>query len=106
MVGRHSRSYSGFLKCGLNFPSTRREEKEIRVKAFEHLRQMELENRADELAENLPLGEQRLLEMARALASEPKLLLLDEPASGWNQMNRNGWLTPSKKFRKWGSRSF
>ena len=102
MVGRHSRSCSGFLKCGLNFPSTRREEKEIRVKAFEHLKRMELENRADELAENLPFGEQRLLEMARALASEPKLLLLDEPASGLNETESQRMAHAIKEIQKMG----
>jgi len=102
MVGRHSRSCSGFLKCGLNFPSTRREEKEIRVKAFEHLKRMELENRADELAENLPFGEQRLLEMARALASEPKLLILDEPASGLNETESRRMAHAIKEIQKMG----
>jgi branched-chain amino acid transport system ATP-binding protein len=102
MVGRHSRSYSGFLKCGLNFPSTRREEKEIRVKAFEYLKRMELENRADELADNLPFGEQRLLEMARALASEPKLLLLDEPASGLNETETQRMAYAIKEIQKMG----
>ena len=102
MVGRHARSYSGFLKCGLNFSSTRREEKEIRVKAFEYLKRMELENRAEELADNLPFGEQRLLEMARALASEPKLLLLDEPASGLNETETQQMAHAIKAIQKMG----
>jgi branched-chain amino acid transport system ATP-binding protein len=85
MVGRHSRSWSGFLKCGLGFPEAKREEQRIREKALEQLAMVGLETRAEESGENLAFGEQRLLELARALASEPKLLLLDEPASGLNE---------------------
>jgi branched-chain amino acid transport system ATP-binding protein len=85
MVGRHSRSRSGFIRCGFRLSETRREESRIREEAFEQLRRVGLDHRAHEIAENLPFGEQRLLEMARALAAEPKLLLLDEPASGLNE---------------------
>jgi len=85
MLGRHSKSRSGFLGCGLRFSATRDEEKEIRAKAGDYLAVMGLDDRKKDFAENLPFGEQRLLEMARALACEPKLLLLDEPVSGLNE---------------------
>ena len=60
------------------------EEEQITEKAMELLKIFHLEDKADELAKNLPYGEQRRLEIARALATEPKLLLLDEPAAGMN----------------------
>ena len=60
------------------------EEAKITAKAYELLKIFHLENKAEEMAKNLPYGEQRRLEIARALATEPKLLLLDEPAAGMN----------------------
>ena len=68
----------------LRVPSFRSEEKELTDKALDFLAVFGLENRYQELARNLPYGEQRRLEIARALASRPKLLLLDEPAAGMN----------------------
>ncbi len=85
MVGRHARTKSGFISSGLKLPSTIREEKSIREKAQEILDYVGLARRANELASSLPIGEQRILEIARALATEPKLILLDEPASGLNE---------------------
>lgn len=60
------------------------EEAKITAKAYELLKIFHLEDKAEEIAKNLPYGEQRRLEIARALATEPKLLLLDEPAAGMN----------------------
>ncbi len=102
MVGRHSRSRSGFLKCGFGFPSTLKEERDIQARALEQLVFIGLENRAGELAENLPFGEQRLLELGRALGSEPKLLLLDEPASGLNDTESQRMAEVIKEIQRRG----
>lgn len=85
MVGRHLKTRAGFLASGLTLPFVRREEREIRKKSEEILEYIGLAHRAEELAANLPIGEERVLEIGRALATEPKLLLLDEPASGLNE---------------------
>jgi branched-chain amino acid transport system ATP-binding protein len=82
-VGMHSRLRTRFTGMVLHTPFNRREEKMTLEKAHELLDFVGLK-RPDELAMNLPYGDQRRLEIARALASEPKLLLLDEPTAGMN----------------------
>jgi branched-chain amino acid transport system ATP-binding protein len=82
MVGRHRLSNSGLLAGAVRFPWTRTEEKVIRAKAMEALEFVGLASRAQQPASILPLGLKRMLEIGRALASAPTLLLLDEPASG------------------------
>jgi branched-chain amino acid transport system ATP-binding protein len=84
MVGRHSRSTAGPLKAVLRTPGFKREEQNTVDQALKYLRFVGLADKANELAFNLPYGQQRRLEIARALATEPKLLLLDEPAAGMN----------------------
>lgn len=90
MVGRHIQSRAGIVSTGLRLLGMRREERQIRESAMQHLAFVGLENRTMELAGNLPLGEQKLLEVARALATDPKILLLDEPAGGLNTRETEG----------------
>jgi len=84
MLGRHARSGCTMLGSAFRFPWVLKEERSIRENAMAELRFVGLENRAGEQAGSLPFGEQRTLEIARALATEPKLILLDEPAAGLN----------------------
>jgi branched-chain amino acid transport system ATP-binding protein len=84
LVGMHSRLRGGILGSIVGTPRIRREEKEADEKARELLRYSGLRGRHNELSRNLPYGDQRRLEVARALATNPKLLLLDEPTAGMN----------------------
>ncbi|MEA2663342.1 MAG: branched-chain amino acid transport system ATP-binding protein [Candidatus Eremiobacteraeota bacterium] len=84
MTGEHARLKANLIDALIHTPRQRDEEKRARDKARELLRFVELERYADNYAHNLPYGFQRRLEIGRALASEPQLLLLDEPAAGMN----------------------
>ena len=84
MIGRHCRAKAGVLGAVLRDKRTAREEEEIVEKSYEILIRIGLSDQVDDLAKNLPYGAQRRLEIARALATEPFLLLLDEPAAGMN----------------------
>ena len=84
MVGLHGRTRSDFLSNAVRMPWVRREEAEIRDTALDLLRFLGLEGVAHQLASGLPFGTLKRVELARALASHPKLLLLDEPAGGLN----------------------
>jgi branched-chain amino acid transport system ATP-binding protein len=84
LVGMHSRTKGGILGSIFGSPRVRREERESHARARELLQFCGLKGRDETLARNLPYGDQRRLEVARALATEPKLLLLDEPTAGMN----------------------
>ncbi len=83
-VGLHNHHHYNTIEGILRLPRYRKVEKEMDEQAMELLKVFELQDHADYLAANLPYGQQRKLEIARALATDPKLLLLDEPAAGMN----------------------
>jgi len=84
MVGRHLRTRSGVVGAVLQLRGTRTEEAAIRARALELLEYVGIDRHRDALARHLPYGDQRRLEIARALATAPRLLALDEPAAGMN----------------------
>ena len=100
LVGMHSRLTGGILGSVFGLPRVRREEREAAEKARELLRYAGLRGVDDELAESLSYGDQRRLEVARALATEPKLLLLDEPTAGMNPQETVTFMEFVSKLRE------
>ena len=96
-IGLHNEKKYSALEGVLRLPRYFREEAEMDTKAMELLKVFDLDGEADHLACNLPYGKQRKLEIARALATDPKLLLLDEPAAGMNP-NETDELMQTIKF--------
>ncbi|MDD2338141.1 MAG: ABC transporter ATP-binding protein [Geobacteraceae bacterium] len=84
MIGLHTKSRSGILSSALKLPGVIREERHIRQKALECLEFAGIKEHVSDTSENLPFGKCRLLEIARAMALEPGIILLDEPAAGLN----------------------
>lgn len=84
MIGRHNSLKAGIFKAIVRDSATRAEEKRVIEESYEILKKLKLGPYVNEIAKNLPYGEQRRLEIARALATDPFLLLLDEPVAGMN----------------------
>ena len=99
LVGQHSRLRSGLLGAILHLPRTTHEEGDALDRAHELLRFVGLRGLGDQFAHNLPYGAQRRLEIARALASNPKLLLLDEPAAGMNPTETESLMAFIRRLR-------
>jgi len=102
MMGRHLLTQTGFLWAGLRLPWMRKEERRTQREALELLARVGMDHRASELAENLSFGEQRLLELARAMATEPDLILLDEPVSGLNEAEKVAMVDLLSRLRQQG----
>jgi branched-chain amino acid transport system ATP-binding protein len=101
-VGRYCRTKAGVLSAVLGLPLHRREERETAKAAHEALRRVDLDHVCDEVARNLPMGERHLVEIARALAAGPRLLLLDEPAAGLNDVETGRLAEAVAKIRDEG----
>ncbi|MBI2370880.1 MAG: ABC transporter ATP-binding protein [Deltaproteobacteria bacterium] len=102
MVGAHCRLRSGLWGAILRTRTTRREEREVARRALDLLGFVGLAEAAHTWAKNLAYGDQRRLEVARALATEPQLLLLDEPAAGMNPQEVRGLMALIEKIRERG----
>jgi branched-chain amino acid transport system ATP-binding protein len=102
MVGEHSRMSAQVWDSLLHTRKAQREENAVRDRAMEMLAFVGLERNAEDYARNLPYGSQRRLEIARALASRPKLLMLDEPAAGFNPQEKNQLMDLIQRIRSGG----
>lgn len=102
MVGRHVRTHTGVIGALTRHARARAEEKEIRRRASELLEYVGIARESDRLAKELAYGDQRRLEIARALATDPQLLALDEPAAGMNPNERGGLEALLRKIRSDG----
>jgi len=102
MVGLHSRSSSGLLACSFKMPWALREERRIRDEALQWLEFVGIADLADVTAANLPFGRGRMLEIARAMACKPRMMLMDEPAAGLNSQETVGLAELIRKIRDLG----
>jgi len=102
MVGMHTKSSSGLLACSLKMPWSISEERRIRDAAGKWLEFTGITDLADHIAGSLPFGKGRLLEIARALAVEPRIILMDEPAAGLNSQETLALAALIKRIRDLG----
>ncbi|MBW1696692.1 MAG: ABC transporter ATP-binding protein [Deltaproteobacteria bacterium] len=102
MAGFHARMRHSFLTCGFQLPRLRRVERQMRSKAMEILEFIGLAERYYEPASGLPLGDRKILEIGRALATEPALICLDEPAAGLNETESHAASRLIKSIREKG----
>jgi branched-chain amino acid transport system ATP-binding protein len=102
MVGEHPRMHAQVWDALLRTPFARKEERIVRERAREWLRFVGLERSAEQYARNLPYGHQRRLEIARALATQPRLLMLDEPAAGFNPQEKAQLMDLIQEIRRRG----
>ncbi len=102
MVGGHTTGQIGIIGAAMAIPAVRKEETRLKEKALDCLEAVGLKDKAYELAENLAFGQQRLVEIARALAAEPRLIILDEPAAGLNGGETRELIHLIKKLKREG----
>ncbi len=102
LVGCHRHERSGFWSGGFGLPSQRKEERRSQARAMDALALVGLAEEGDKHAASLPYGQQRLVEIARALASEPRVLMLDEPAAGMNAAERADIVEKIARIREAG----
>jgi branched-chain amino acid transport system ATP-binding protein len=102
MTGQHTRSRYGFMGAALRLPRAHREEETISLNAMKYLNMVGLGTYAEQNALSLPLGQQKLLAIARALATEPRLLLLDEPGAGLNTLEKRELSDLIRRIRETG----
>ena len=102
MVGLHSRSHSGLFACSFKAPWAIKEERRIRKEAHEWLDFVGIGQLAEVVAANLPFGKGRMLEIARAMACKPRMILMDEPAAGLNSQETVGLAELIRKIRDMG----
>lgn len=102
MVGLHTKSKSGIISCAFKLPGQIKEEKYIKEKAMHWLEFTGLADHADIEAANLPFGKGRILEISRALAVEPQVILMDEPAAGLNSLETSQLAMLIKRIRQSG----
>ena len=102
LAGCHCRMHTGLFGSLLHTPAQRREERQALRQSMDALSFVGLEASADQLAKNLSYGNQRLLEIARALATRPRLLILDEPAGGMNEQETQTLIGLIARMREQG----